>query len=158
MIMMARTPANPRLRFCFDLTRARREQLFLPETVEAIAGLVDLDQETPETLTDEWLAAHLAEADGVITGWGSLPLDEARLARAPKLRYLIHATGTVKPFVSDAVWRRGIRVTSAANVNGLPVAEFVLGLLFACLKDVFRYQVEFNAKGRAAWRRGPEIP
>jgi phosphoglycerate dehydrogenase-like enzyme len=150
--------AHRRLRFCFNLTRARLAQLFLPETVAALAALVDLDPETPEALTDEWLAAHLAEADGCITSWGSLPLDATRLVAAPRLRYVIHSTGTVKPFISDAVWRRGIRVTSAANVNGLPVAEFVLGLLFACLKDVFRYQVEFKNRGRDAWRKGPEIP
>lgn len=42
--------------------------------------------------------------------------------------------------------------------NGLPVAEFVLGLLFCCLKDVFRYQVAFKREGRAAWKRPPSIP
>jgi phosphoglycerate dehydrogenase-like enzyme len=149
---------SARLRFCFDLTRQRLEQCFLPQTVEAIAGLVDLDRDVPERLTDEWLRPRLAVADGVITGWGSLPLTAERLATAPRLRYILHSAGTVKAFVSDAVWRRGIRVTSAANVNGLPVAEFVLGLLFTCLKDVFRYQVAFKERGRAAWQKTPEIP
>jgi phosphoglycerate dehydrogenase-like enzyme len=152
------TTQSGRLRFCFNLTRARQEQLFLPETVDALASLVDLDRDVPEELTDEWLAAHVATADGVITGWGSLPLTAERLTLAPRLRYVIHATGTVKAFVSDALWQRGIRVTSAANVNGLPVAEFVLGLLFTCLKDVFRYQVEFKARGRAAWQRPATLP
>ena len=142
-----------RLRFVLNLSRTRRDQLFLPEALTAIARLVDLDPEAPETLTDEWLLPRLEDADGCITGWGSLPLDEARLAAAPRLRYVIHATGTVKPVVSDALWARGIRVTSAANVNGLPVAEFVLGLLFTCLKDVYRYQEEFRRLGPAAWQR-----
>ena len=145
------------LRFAFNLDRRRLDQCFIPETIGAIARLVDLDREVPEQLTDEWLRPRLADADGVITGWGSLPLTAERLAAAPRLRYAIHSAGSVKPFVTDALWRRGMRVTSAANVNGRPVAQFVLGLLFACLKDVFRYQAEFKRDGRGAWKRGPHI-
>jgi phosphoglycerate dehydrogenase-like enzyme len=150
-----------RLRFCFNLDRARLGQCFAPETVAAIGDLVDLDPEVadgPGGVTDEWLRPRLAAADGCITGWGSLPLDAARLAGAPRLRYVLHSAGSVKSLVSDALWERGIRLTSAANVNGRPVAEFALGLLLCCLKDVFRFQVEFKQRGSAAWRRAMTIP
>ena len=139
------------------MDQARVRQCFSPGTVDAIAQLVDLDREIPEKLEDSWLLPRLERADGVITGWGSLTLDEARLQAAPNLRYVIHSAGTVKSLVSPTLWERGIRVTSAANVNGGPVAQYVLGLLFACLKDVFRYQVAFKEQGRAAWKRTPEI-
>jgi phosphoglycerate dehydrogenase-like enzyme len=145
-------------RFCFNLDRARLAQCFLPETVDEIARLVDLDPDVPDTLTDEWLLPRLRRAEGVITCWGSLPLTAERLAAAPSLRYVIHSAGTVKGLVSDALWERGIRVTSAANVNGRPVAQFVLGMLFTCLKHVYRYQAEFKARGREAWRRNADIP
>ncbi|HEU5318318.1 MAG TPA: hydroxyacid dehydrogenase [Chloroflexota bacterium] len=148
---------DARPRFALNLDRRRREQCFTPEALERIAQLVDLDPETPEQLTDEWLLPRLEGVDGLITGWGSLALTEERLDAAPALRWVLHSAGTVKPVVSPALWRRGIRVTSAANANGRPVAQYVLGLLFACLKDVFRYQVAFKAQGRAAWRRGPEL-
>ncbi|CAA9270547.1 MAG: D-3-phosphoglycerate dehydrogenase [uncultured Chloroflexi bacterium] len=145
------------LRFCFALDRARLTQCFRPEAVDEIARLVDLDRNVPDTLTDDWLRPRLEGVDGVISGWGSPALTEERLAGAPKLRYALHSAGSVKSMVTEAVWRRGIRVTSAANVNGRPVAQFVLGLLFACLKDVFRFQEDFRQRGRAAWRRGPEV-
>ena len=150
-------PSSAPLRFAFNLDRRRLDQCFTVGTVDAIARLVALDRDVPEQLTDEWLLPRLATADGVITGWGSLALTEERLAAAPELRYMLHSAGTVKSFVSDALWRRGIRVTSAANVNGRPVAQFVLGLLFACLKDVFGYQVAFKRDGRAAWKRGLHV-
>jgi len=149
--------SNPRLRFVFNLDQARLRQCFTPETVDAVSELVHLNREVPEQLSDEWLLPRLARADGVITGWGSLPLTAPRLAAAPRLRYAIHSAGSVKGLVSDAVWMRAIRVTSAANVNARPVAQFVLGLLFTCLKDVFRYQVQFKERGRVAWKRGPLI-
>lgn len=152
------TAAGSSLRFCFNLDRRRLKQCFLPETIDAIATLVDLDRQVPDVLSDEWLLPRLSEADGVITGWGSLCLDEVRLASAPRLRYMVHSAGSVKSFVDDAVWQRGIRVTSAANVNGLPVAEFLLGLIFTCLKDVFRYQTAFRERGREAWRKTDAIP
>ncbi len=148
---------NGRLQVCFNLTRAQQERCFEPQTLDALGALVDLDRDVPETLTDEWLQAKLAGADACITGWGSLRLDEARLSAAPRLRYVFHAAGSVRPVVSEALWRRGIRVTSAANVNAVPVAEFVLGLLFCSLKDVFGYQVAFKQRGRAAWRRPPSL-
>ncbi len=148
---------NGRLRVCFNLTLAQQERCFEPQTLDALGALVDLDRDVPETLTDEWLQAKLAGADACITGWGSLRLDEARLSAAPRLRYVFHAAGSVRPVVSEVLWRRGIRVTSAANVNAVPVAEFVLGLLFCSLKDVFGYQVAFKQRGRAAWRRPPSL-
>jgi phosphoglycerate dehydrogenase-like enzyme len=150
--------ATGTLRFCFNLDRARLAQCFLPETVEEIGQIVDLDPDVPDTLTDDWLLPRLRQADGVITCWGSLPLTAERLVSAPALRYVIHSAGTVKGLVSQALWERGIRVTSAANVNGRPVAQFLLGMLFTCLKHVYRYQVEFKARGRDAWRRTSDIP
>ena len=150
-------PSSAPLRFVFNLDRRRLDQCFTAETVDAISRLVRLGREVPEQLTDEWLLPRLADADGMITGWGSLPLTAERLAAAPRLRYVLHSAGTVKSLVSEALWLRGIRVTSAANVNGRPVAQFVLGLLFACLKDLCGYQVAYKREGRAAWKRGPHL-
>ena len=149
------SPASP-LRFAFHLDRRRLDQCFTERTIDAIAHLVHLDREVTDTLTDEWLLPRLAGLDGLITGWGSLPLTAERLDAAPRLRYVIHSAGSVKSLVSAAMWERAIRITSAANVNGRPVAQFALGLLFTCLKDVFRYQAELKREGRAAWRRSPE--
>ncbi|HET7769964.1 MAG TPA: hydroxyacid dehydrogenase [Chloroflexota bacterium] len=145
------------LRFAFNLDRRRLDQCFTPDTVDAIARVVQLDREVPDELTDEWLLPRIGGVEGLITGWGSLPLTAERLAAAPQLRYAIHSAGSVKPVVTDALWQRGVRVTSAAHVNGRPVAQFVLGLLFACLKDVFAYQVAFKRDGRTAWKRGPHL-
>ena len=150
-------PPNAELRFAFNLDRRRLEQCFTAETIDAIAQRVTLDREVPDQLSDEWLLPRLAEVDCLITGWGSLPLTAERIAAAPALKYVLHSAGTVKSLVSAALWQRGIRVTSAAHVNGRPVAQFVLGLLFACLKDVFRYQAEFKREGRSAWKRSPSI-
>ena len=48
------------------------------------------------------------------------------LDRAPRLGLFAYAAGTVKMTLTDALWDRGIRVTSGANANAEPVAEFTL--------------------------------
>jgi phosphoglycerate dehydrogenase-like enzyme len=75
--------------------------------------------------------AELAEAEVLITSWGAPVMDEAFLARAPRLRAVIHAAGSVKGFVTDAAWARGIEVSTAAWANAVPVAEYtVAAILF----------------------------
>ncbi|MEU6074350.1 hydroxyacid dehydrogenase [Micromonospora sp. NPDC047074] len=75
---------------------------------------------------------RLAEVEVLVTGWGCPPLDERVLAGAPRLRAVLHAAGTVKDHVTEACWARGLLVTSAAEANAMPVAEYtVAAVLFA---------------------------
>ncbi|MBC9713337.1 hydroxyacid dehydrogenase [Streptomyces sp. TRM66268-LWL] len=79
----------------------------------------------------------LAASEVLLTGWGCPPIDEKVLARAPRLRAVIHAAGTVKPFLSPQVYDRGIAVSSAAAANAVPVAEFTLAAIILGAKRAF---------------------
>ena len=50
---------------------------------------------------------------------------------------MVHAAGTVKALLDEAVFARGIVVTSAAQANATPVAEFTMAALTMAAKDVF---------------------
>ncbi len=145
------------MKLCFNLPRDIQQRCFSPEAMEQLATLAELKPETPVELTADWLLAQAADCDGVICGWGSLPLDDALLAAAPRLRLALHSAGTIRGFETPAMWRRGLRVTSAANVNGVPVAEFALGLILMCFRDVFAQVVRFREHGRAAWTHTPVL-
>lgn len=80
-------------------------------------------------IDDPALADTLAETEVLITSWGAPALDAARLDRMPRLRAVLHAAGSVRELVTDDVWARGIRVTSAADVNAVPVAEFTIAAI-----------------------------
>ena len=120
-----------------------------------IVGEADLDQlrsvgtllnEAPLSAFDSDEArAVLAEADVLVGHWGCPKLDEQALAAAPSLGLFAYAAGTVKMQVSEAVWDRDIRVTSGANANAEPVAEFTLAAILFANKGVF-------------WRRGTGDP
>src|SRR3954469_1946325 len=71
-------------------------------------------------------AALLRDVDVIFSGWGAPLLDEAFLDAAPNLKAFFHAAGTVGYCITDAIWRRGILVTTANAANAIPVAEYTL--------------------------------
>jgi len=86
----------------------------------------------------------LARAEVLLTSWGCPLLDEAVLERAPRLRAVVHAAGTVKQHVTPACFARGIAVTSAAAANALPVAEYTLAAILFANKKIFRLRDRYR--------------
>jgi phosphoglycerate dehydrogenase-like enzyme len=68
------------------------------------------------------------------------------LAKAPKLRIMAHSAGSVKPFVSDALFERGIVVTSASAQIARDVAHFTVALIVIGLKNAMELSAHV-AKG-----------
>ncbi len=104
--------------------------------------------------------AELATVEIVVGCWGCSVLDEALLARMPRLRMLAYAAGSVKATVTPAVWTRGIVVSSAAAANAVPVAEFTFAAIVMIAKDVFRVRDRHrDVRGREPVPgRGPAGP
>ena len=101
------------------------------------------------------LIALLPPADACITSWDVAPLDADVLAAAPNLRAVAHAAGSVKRFVSDAVWARCIQVTSAAPALARDVAETTIGLMIVGAKRIWPLAEHVRDGG---WRASPAWP
>ncbi|WP_412538794.1 hydroxyacid dehydrogenase [Longispora sp. K20-0274] len=67
---------------------------------------------------------RLAEVSVLITSWGCPPIDTTVLDAAPQLRAIVHAAGSVRGHVPRDAWYRGITVSSAADANAGPVADY----------------------------------
>ncbi|HTJ71664.1 MAG TPA: hydroxyacid dehydrogenase [Actinospica sp.] len=91
-------------------------------------------------------ADELAETDVILAGWGMPVLDEDFLRRAPRLRAVLYAAGSVKRFVTDAAWARGVQVSSAAWANALPVAEYALAAILLAGKDAFGLREHYRSR------------
>ncbi|MEU2788187.1 hydroxyacid dehydrogenase [Streptomyces sp. NPDC007100] len=91
------------------------------------------------------VAAALATAEVLLTSWGATPLTAAVLDRAPRLRAVVHAGGSVKPHVTRDCWGRGIAVSSAAAANALPVAEYTLAAILFANKRVLHTAHRYRA-------------
>ncbi|WP_374991138.1 hydroxyacid dehydrogenase [Streptomyces sp. LHD-70] len=84
---------------------------------------------------------RLAGAEVLITSWGCPRLDADVLDAAPRLRAVLHAAGSVRGHVTEAVFDRGILVTTAADANAEPVVHFTLAaVLWAFKKAPFLAQ------------------
>ena len=75
------------------------------------------------------LADRLSRVEVLLTGWGAPPVDHAVLTRMPRLRAILHCAGSVRAVVTEAVWERGVLVSTSADLNADPVAEFTLAAI-----------------------------
>ena len=86
--------------------------------------------------TAEAVAEQIGDCDVYVTLWGAPRLDETILRNAPNLKLLTHLAGTVVPFVSDAMWERGIRVISGNDYFAESVAEGTLAYMLTALREI----------------------
>ena len=90
-------------------------------------------------LTQEELREMIRGVDGCITSWGSPRFTKEVLENADRLKVIGHAAGSVKPYVTDEVFKRGIVIVNAADVIAISVAEFALAMILNCLRRIPEY-------------------
>ncbi|MFF4058681.1 hydroxyacid dehydrogenase [Streptomyces sp. NPDC001668] len=137
------SPQPPRAVFAMDPVHL--PLLFPPPLMTRLSEAADLDPAlVVQDFTDPRAADALSTADVLITGWGCPHLDAGVLDVAPRLRTVLHAAGSVRSLVGDAVWERGIAVSSAVTGNALPVAEYTLAMILLWGKDAFDHRERFR--------------
>ncbi|MGD8398558.1 MAG: hydroxyacid dehydrogenase [Anaerolineae bacterium] len=105
---------------------------------DALAAFADVVHHPgDEPATKEDLLALLPAADGCLTSWGVARLDADVIAAAPRLEIMAHMGSSVTRFVSDALWARGVRVTTAAPALARDVAVTTLGLMIVGMKRIW---------------------
>ncbi|MFC6022119.1 hydroxyacid dehydrogenase [Plantactinospora solaniradicis] len=130
--------------------------LLPPDLMDRLRTLVRLEPDANLTsFGTEAAGAALRNVDILLTGWGCPRIDAAVLTAAPRLRAVIHAAGSVKRHVGPVVFARGVAVSSAAQANAVPVAEYTVAALVLAAKRVLTRAHRF-AHHRAAgdWRSG----
>lgn len=99
-----------------------------------------LDPEPLQRLDDARARRLLSEAEILVTGWGAPYVGPEIPAAAPRLRLIVHAAGTVKGIIDEAIFEAGIAVSHAAEANAVPVAEFTLAAILFAGKRAFRFR------------------
>ncbi len=132
--------------------------LFDAALLERLGGLCELPDAEPLTrFDDERAGSLLPHVEILLTGWGCPAVDAAVLDAAPGLRAIVHAAGTVKGHVREVCFERGVRVSSAAAANAVPVAEYTLAAILLANKRAFRLQRLYReVRGGRLWPR--EVP
>jgi phosphoglycerate dehydrogenase-like enzyme len=120
------------------------------EQLEEVATIVHHDDDEPADHDD--LISLLPGTRACITSWGVAQLDADVIAAAESLELVSHMGSSVKRFVSDPLWERGIRVTSAGITLARDVAETTLGLMIVGRKRIWPLGRHVAAGG---WRDSP---
>lgn len=134
----------------FAMTDSVRGRVFPERVMREYADVAEV-----AGILTEYDSAHaravLARVEVLVTGWGAPRIDTAVLDAAPRLEAVLHAAGTVKPYLDPEVLERGVRVSSAAAANGVPVAEYAVAMIVLAGKQVLplarhyrRMQDEFD--------------
>ncbi|GAA3075423.1 MULTISPECIES: hydroxyacid dehydrogenase [Actinomycetes] len=129
--------------------------IFTPTARERLGALLDLEE---ELLTAETRPApeNLAEVEVIVAGWGCPLLDEDLLDAMPRLRAVIYTAGSVKEFATQELFRRGVQVTSCADINAIPVAEYTVAAVLFSGKRVL--QIARDYRESRDYRPFDEVP
>jgi phosphoglycerate dehydrogenase-like enzyme len=120
------------------------------DALDTFANVVHHPQDEPANKGE--LINLLPEADACITSWGVAPFDADVLDAAPRLRAMAHMGSSVKRFVSQAFWARGVHLTSAGITLARDVAETTLGLMIVGQKRIWPLGQHVREGG---WREAP---
>ena len=125
---------------------------FDAERTARLAALCRLDEPmVTADLDDPALEDRLAGVEVLVTSWGAPALTAERLDRMPKLRAVFHSAGTIRSVVTEEFWERGIVITSAADANAIPVAEFTYAQIVLAGKRA-QYLARVPREFRNGWR------
>lgn len=115
------------------------DRVYGPEEQSAIAERFDMYG--PLVTRENWRnhPDALREAETIVSSWGGAVLDDELLAAMPNLKVYFYGAGSIHELMTEAAWKRGIRITSAAEANAIPVAEFVLAQTLFSLKRGWEY-------------------
>ena len=159
--MTARRPV-----IAFAMSADVRERVFPEPVMREYRAVADVAGFVTELESDGAREA-LADVEVLITGWGAPRLGSALLEAAPRLTTVLHAAGTVKPYLSPELLERGVRVSSAAAANAVPVAEYTVAMIvlagkrvlpiarrYSALRDDFDIEAAFPGMGNFGQRIG----
>lgn len=136
----------------YILPQGSFDKIYGPAEREDIAKLVDIYAPLQDADVVERQPGILKDAEVVFSGWGAPKLDAAFLKAAPQLKAFFYGAGSVRGFVTPALWARDIVLVSAWAANAVPVAEFTLSQILFCLKQGWYHALEIKRQGRYVWK------
>ena len=118
-----------------NLTEGSRRRVFDAATLDAFAGMASVTRFDPAVGDAAAFPVLLADADAVVTCWGSRPIIAADVAGRTKPLLIAHAAGSVRPVVGKEVLSPTVRLTQSALAMAPAVAECAVALLILALRQ-----------------------
>jgi phosphoglycerate dehydrogenase-like enzyme len=100
-------------------------------------------------------AHDLSEVEVIFSSWGMPMCDDRLLDLFPKLKAIFYAAGSVRYFVTDALWRRDILLSSSNNALSATVAEFALAQILLSLKWAWKHAADARSSKKMVRQNPP---
>ncbi len=121
-----------------SMYRGMEHYALRPEHLAALDEVAEvLSPVAIEGLPPDEADTVLGRAEVLLGHWGCTVVDEALLARTPRMEMLAYAAGTLRDAATPAAFARLARITSGAAANAVPVAEYTLGAILWANKAAF---------------------
>jgi phosphoglycerate dehydrogenase-like enzyme len=132
------TPGPTRPAVALSMHPGLERYALRPEHLERLGEVGDLlAPEAIDGMAPDQADEVLAATDVLLGHWGCARLDGPLLDRAPRLRMLAYAAGTVRYVVTPDAFVRLDRITSGAAANAVPVAEYTVAAILWANKGAF---------------------
>ncbi|MFB3879614.1 MAG: hydroxyacid dehydrogenase [Armatimonadota bacterium] len=123
-----------------------RDRIYSSQVMAEVRKLTELTDACEQVGDLEALRPALAETEVILSGWGMMKLDKEFLEAAPRLKAVIYGAGSVRHFLTEEFWRRGILITSAWAANAVPVIEYTIAAITFGLKKALQASELTRAK------------
>lgn len=124
-----------KIRVLVSIPNPLRKEIMEPQTLTELCSFAEVSlNDDGHNWSEDELSSRLPGVDALLCSWGTALLTPALLDSADRLCLIAYAAGSVKYFVTDAVYDRGIRVTHAAPRIADSVADISLLLAMMGLR------------------------
>jgi phosphoglycerate dehydrogenase-like enzyme len=115
------------------------DMIYRPQVRQQIQQLVDIyaPLQTSQSVASD--PSVLSQAEVIFSGWGCPTFTGDLLKAAPHLKVIFYGAGSIRYFVTEALWERGIIVSTAYKANDIPVVEFALAQIVLGLKRYWHH-------------------
>ena len=137
------------VRVALAMRKSVADRQFSGGELDGLAEGIEVLPDVITDFTDPAVHATMAAVDVLLTSWGGPRIDAAAVQLMPRLGAVVHAAGSVKAMVGDAVWERDIPVCSMAGLNAVPVAEYTVAMILLENKRVLPAIEEFRRLGKS---------
>lgn len=122
-------------RILVNLTEGRPRTVFTEAHLRRLATLGDLVYFDPQRDDAAAFPGLLAEADAMLTCWGSRRLTPEAWPERTKPLLVAHSAGSVRGIVPKDLLARGVRLTQGAAAIAVAVAQYTVGLAVLALRQ-----------------------
>lgn len=131
------------MKAAFLLDKENYHRIYSKETIENISKMVELKGrfDIKDILNDE-----LKDVEVVFSGWGGIQINDEVISHMPNLKLVLYGAGSIKRIQTKEMWESGIRISSASEMNAIPVAEYCYSVIQLSSKNFFRYINSNNEK------------